>query len=151
VVGEDGSVGGFEALPFGLLVFVAGSLLLANAWAVVDADLATSAAAREAVRAFVEAPPAEDARARGEEAAIAALVAHGKRAERATVEWSAAVPERCAPVTVTVGYRVPSLSVPWIGAFGGGVIEARSSHTEVVDPWRAGLPTDGFDARACAP
>ena len=32
---DAGMVGGVEALPFGLLVFVVGSLLVANAWAVV--------------------------------------------------------------------------------------------------------------------
>ena len=41
-------------LPFGVLIFVVGSLLIANAWAVVDAKLATTAAAREAARAYVE-------------------------------------------------------------------------------------------------
>ena len=40
--------------PFGLLIFVVGSLLIANAWAVVDAKFATDAAARQAVRTFVE-------------------------------------------------------------------------------------------------
>ena len=32
---DRGQVGGIEALPFGLLVFVVGALLVANAWAVV--------------------------------------------------------------------------------------------------------------------
>jgi hypothetical protein len=32
---DSGQVGGIEALPFGLLVFVVGALLVANAWAVV--------------------------------------------------------------------------------------------------------------------
>ncbi|MGV3758684.1 MAG: hypothetical protein ACO1PW_03960 [Actinomycetota bacterium] len=48
--GDRGQVAGIEAIPFGLLIFVLGGLLLANAWAVVDAKLATDAAAREAVR-----------------------------------------------------------------------------------------------------
>ena len=43
-----------EVLPFGFLMFVSVTLLLANAWAVIDAKLAVSAAAREAVRAYVE-------------------------------------------------------------------------------------------------
>lgn len=55
---ESGFVGGFEALPFGFLVFVAGTLLLVNAWAVFDSHLAASAAAREAVRSFVESDDA---------------------------------------------------------------------------------------------
>ena len=32
---DAGQVGGIEALPFGLLVFVIGALLVANCWAVV--------------------------------------------------------------------------------------------------------------------
>ena len=32
--GDAGQVGGIEALPFGLLVFVVGATLVANAWAV---------------------------------------------------------------------------------------------------------------------
>jgi Mg2+/Co2+ transporter CorC len=42
---DEGVVGGLEALPFGLLIFVVGALLIANVWAVVDAKLAVSAAA----------------------------------------------------------------------------------------------------------
>ena len=36
---DRGQVGGIEALPFGLLVFVVGALLVANTWAVVDASV----------------------------------------------------------------------------------------------------------------
>ena len=35
--GEAGQVGGFEALPFGVLIFVVGVLLITNVWAVIDA------------------------------------------------------------------------------------------------------------------
>ncbi len=38
--GDAGQVGGFEAIPFGVLVFVLGALLITNAWAVIDAKLA---------------------------------------------------------------------------------------------------------------
>ena len=38
--GDAGQVGGIEALPFGLLIFVVGTLLIANAWAVIDAKFA---------------------------------------------------------------------------------------------------------------
>ena len=37
--GDAGQVGGFEALPFGVLIFVVGVLLITNAWAVIDAKL----------------------------------------------------------------------------------------------------------------
>jgi hypothetical protein len=140
---EDGFVGGMEALPFGFLVFVAGTLLLVNAWGVFDSHLAAGAAAREAVRAFVESDG--DGVLAGEAAADEALEGHGKDVERADLRWTPSSPllERCAPVTAEVTYRVPLIAVPWIGAFGGGFIETTAHHTEVVDPYRSGLPVDG--------
>jgi hypothetical protein len=147
---EDGFVGGFEALPFGFLVFVAGTLLLVNAWAVFDCHLAASAAAREAVRAFVESDASDAAaRAAGEQAAVEALAGHGKDAGRTSIVWTGARVARCQPVTATVTYRVPLVFVPWIGAFGGGVLSTSARHREIVDPFRRGLSTDGFDVGAC--
>jgi hypothetical protein len=147
---ERGFVGGFEALPFGFLVFVAGTLLLVNAWAVLDCHLAASAAAREAVRAFVESDGTDaGAREAGEAAAAEAIVGHGKQPSRMTLTWSDAHLARCEPVTATVTYDVPTIAVPWIGAFGGGVLTTTSRHREVVDPYRAGLEVDGFDPEAC--
>ena len=52
--GERGAIGGLEALPFSVLIFVFGSLLLVNAWGVVDAKLAVTSASREATRTFAE-------------------------------------------------------------------------------------------------
>jgi hypothetical protein len=148
---EAGFVGGFEALPFGFLVFVSGTLLLVQAWAVVDANLAASAAAREAVRAFVEASGDEGtALASAEAAGLDALAGHGKRADRASFEWSRASLIRCQPVTAVVRYRVPTMTVPWLGSFGGGLIETSARHTEVVDPYRSGLAVDGFDPASCS-
>ncbi len=75
--GDAGQVGGIEALPFGLLIFVVGTLLIANAWAVVDAKFATDAAARQAVRTFVEADDPASARSEARAAGLAAVQAHG--------------------------------------------------------------------------
>ena len=47
---EQGFVAGGEVLPFGVLIFVLGTLLLVNAWAVIDAKFAVSSASREAAR-----------------------------------------------------------------------------------------------------
>ena len=92
-------VGGVEALPFGLLTFVAGVLLVANLWAVVDAKVAVDAAARQATRHYVEADvsgPGGSARAEREAVAagLAALDAHGRDPSRATVassDWRSAM------------------------------------------------------------
>lgn len=145
---ERGAVGGFEVLPFGLLVFVSGTLLLTNAWAVIDGTLAASAAAREATRAFVESTA--DAERAALIAARDTIEGHGRDPARAEVSWDVGPDHRrCAVNTIVVRYRVPTLTVPFIGAFGSGVIETSGRHTEIVDPYRSGLALDGFDPERC--
>jgi hypothetical protein len=140
---EKGAVGGLEAIPFGFLIFVVGTLLVANAWAVVDAKLAVDAAAREAARTFVETGDADAAEA----AAREALRGHGRDPERLELEIS--LPDgtgfrRCAPVVVRATYEVPAVPLPWIGGFGAG-IDVSSRHGERVDPYR-----DGIEGEAAA-
>lgn len=146
---DRGQMGGVEALPFGVLVFVIGTLLVVNAWAVVDARMATDAAAREATRAFVEAPVTDRSGTGAASAAAVtagreALAAHGRDPSRAQVELTGLQSpsggfERCARVTFTVTYEVPALTLPWIGGFGDG-FDVASSHSELVDPFRDGVP-----------
>ena len=141
LVDERGAVGGLEVLPFGLLVFVVGSLLIANAWGVIDAKLAASAAAREAVRTFVESDAGSTDGAWDEAVAAAheTIEGHGRSIDRMAITRTGAL-ERCAPVTVEVTYAVPAVALPWIGGFGPGVIVARGRHGEIVDPYRDGVP-----------
>jgi hypothetical protein len=47
---EEGQVGGLEAIVLGVLVFVFGTLAVANAWAVIDAKLVVDDAAAQAAR-----------------------------------------------------------------------------------------------------
>lgn len=150
--------GGVEALPFGLLVLVVGSTLIANAWAVVDAKLAVDAAARQATRTYVEADVgrgadgARSAEGAALDAGLAALTARGRDASAAAVGLRALEPvggqagfSRCARATFTASYQVPALTLPWIGGFGAG-IDVTSSHSEIVDPYRSGVPGS---AEAC--
>ena len=147
---EGGFVGGFEVLPFGFLVFVAGTLLLTNAWAVVDGTIAASAAAREATRAYVEAATADEAASAATDAALATVDGHGHDPARVEVSWAdGMVWGRCERTTIRVSYRVPTLTVPFIGSFGSGFIDTTGSYTEVVDPYRSGLSLEGFDPVAC--
>lgn len=148
---DAGMVGGVEALPFGILVFVVGALLMANAWAVVDAKMAVDAAARQATRHFVEAEVGDaggtlDAEQDALAAGRAALEAHGRDPLAATVALTSldgaggqADFTRCARATFTATYEVPALTIPWIGGFGSG-IDVSSSHSELVDPYRSGVP-----------
>mgnify|MGYP000097145081 CR=1 FL=1 len=135
---EHGQVGGVEALVLGALVFVAGVLLIANAWGVVDAKLAASSAAREAARAYVEAPSASAALPAARAAAAEALTGHGRAAARAEVAVVSGAFVRCTRVTFEVRYPVPMLRIPFLGP-AGAAFTARARHSEVVDPFRSGL------------
>ena len=137
---DHGQVGGIEGVIFGVLVFVLGVLVIANAWGVVDAKLAASAAAREGTRAFVESRghSTEDAALEAIAAADQALVGHGRSvARREPIEIEGTL-TRCSRVTVRVRYRVPLVSIPLLGRYGTG-FRATGRHSEIVDPFRAGL------------
>ena len=138
--GDAGQVGGIEALPFGLLIFVVGSLLIANAWAVVDAKFATDAAARQAVRTFVEGTDEETARREAIAAGLEAIEGHGRDPDRATIaSVGSASLARCDRVTFEAEYEIPAVSLPFIGGYGQAPFRVRSAHSELVDPFRSGV------------
>lgn len=144
--GDAGQVGGIEAIPFGVLIFVIGTLLIANAWAVVDAKFATDAAARQAARSFVEADDPGTALADAERSAREAISAHGRDPSRAEVAAVGAFDlSRCQRATFEVTYRVPALSLPLIGGYGRAPFLVRSTHSEIVDPFRSGLAGQAED------
>lgn len=144
--GDRGQVGGIEALPFGLLIFVLGSLLITNAWAVVDAKFATDAAARQAARTFVEGTDEDRAFEAAEVAGRAAIDGHGRDPERAVIAPVGAFGlARCERATFEAAYEVPALSIPLIGGFGAAPFTVRSSHSEIVDPFRSGLDGQAED------
>ncbi len=134
---ECGQVG--IELPFGLLTFVVGALLVANAWAVIDAKIAVSAAAREATRAYVEAPVDADPIALAEAAARSAIDGAGRDPDQLALTTLDATFARCETVHFEASYRIPALRVPWVGGFGAG-FTATARHAEVVDPYRTGVP-----------
>ena len=144
--GDRGQVGGIEAIPFGLLIFVVGALLITNAWGVVDAKFATDAAARQAARTFVEGTDTDRALRDAEAAAVDALAGHGRDANRATVR---AIGEpslvRCERATFEVVYEVPAVALPFIGGYGSAPFVVRSTHSEIVDPFRSGIDGQAED------
>ena len=143
--GDDaGQIGGVEALVFGVLVFVIGTLAVANAWGVIDAKIAASAAAREATRAFVESRSSSTAEAltEAEAAARAAVAGHGRDPSAMALLAEAASLRRCARVTLRVEYPVPLVALPFLGRKGHG-FTATGRHSEIVDPYRSGLPDTG--------
>lgn len=143
---ERGQVAGLEGLVFGVLLFMFGTLLVVNAWAVVDAKLAASAAAREATRAFVEAGSPEAAVADAEGAGRRAFAGYGRSTDRAELRLVEGALARCVPVTFEAAYRLPALQVPVLGGLGEG-FRVAARHSEVVDPHRSGLGDGGDCAR----
>ena len=136
---ESGQLAGIEALPFGLLTLVVGALLVANAWAVIDAKMAVSAAAREATRAFVEAPVDADPIALADAAARSAIEGAGRDPDQLVLTALDATFARCETVRFEASYEIPAVRVPWVGGFGSG-FTATARHAEVVDPYRTGVP-----------
>lgn len=144
--GEEGQVGGVEGLVFGVLIFVLGTLVVANAWGVVDAKMAAGSAAREATRSFVEsdASSAEAAFAEAEAVARRTVEGYGRDPDKLVVTPETVSLRRCARVTLSTSYPVPLISLPIFGARGHG-FTATGRHSEIVDPYRAGLA----DRSAC--
>lgn len=141
LLNEQGQVGGIEGVIFGVLVFVLGTLLVANAWGAIDAKLAASSAAREAARTYAEARTGDKAEAwvAARQAARAAIEGHGRDWARTSVDPPGGSLERCRRFTVEVRYEVPLVAVPLLGQHGRG-IEVRAHHSEIVDPYGSGLP-----------
>ena len=137
--GEEGQAGGIEALVFGVLVFVVGTLLIANTWTVIDAKMAAGAAAREAARTFVEASGRAEGYDRAGQAAREAIRGYGRDPAKMTFPNEGVALERCATVTMTVGYRVGIVALPLIGRL-AGTVTVSAAHSEIVDPYRSGLP-----------
>jgi hypothetical protein len=139
LAGEEGFVGGFEGLLFGLLIFVAGTLLATHAWAVIDTKAATEEAARQATRTYVEATSPAAAADQAQQAAADALAGYGRRAARGRVRLTSGSFGRCQRITIAVSYPTPVLMLPWVGRVGSAEW-VRSQHSELVDPFRSGLP-----------
>lgn len=141
---EDGVVAGLEALAFGVLVFVVGTLVVVNAWAVVDARFATAAAAREAVRAVVEAPEVgltgAELEERARTAAAQALAAHGYPGPP-VLSGPPVSQTRCATIEITAELEIVPTVLPWVTQ--PLSYRVTSTYAEVLDPFRAGLDGDG--------
>lgn len=132
---EAGAVGGYEALPLSILVLVVGTLLIANTWAVIDTKIAVTAAAREAARAYVEAPGPDAALASAIAAARESVIGEGMRISP-EVEVAGSH-TRCTRIQARVTTVVPAVRLPWVGGLAS--MRVTSTASEVVDPLRSGI------------
>lgn len=137
--GSAGAVAGLEALAFGTLVFVLGTLLVANVWAAVDGRSAADGAARAAARAVVTAGPGTDLTATARQAAVAGLAAHGIDDDRPVQVGVVGDLVRCGVIEVTVAHRVPLVVLPSLGQ-DRPAVTVTARHAAVVDPFASGLP-----------
>lgn len=139
--GEDGVVGGVEALPFSVLIFVVGTLILVNAWGVVDAKLAATAAAREAARTFVESDGGPSGLDAADRAGKGAYENYGRDPDKITLVPTYDAFQRCGRVTYVAETQVKAIKVPFIAGLGDFTVEAR--HSEQIDALRSGVGGEG--------
>lgn len=136
LAGDDGFIGGSEVLPFGLLIFVAGILIIVNAWAVVDTKMTLDSTAQVMSRTISEEdrldPVALESLAR-ETVADLGLDPGPVRIELDPADTTLV---RCQRVTVTLSYPVPALTLPVLGRI-GETIEVHATASELVDPYRS--------------
>ncbi|QYG93693.1 hypothetical protein HC251_15520 [Iamia sp. SCSIO 61187] len=134
---ERGSAGA-EVLPFCVLIFVFGTLLLVNAWGVIDAKFAVTSAAREAARTYAESDGGFAGEEAARDAAEDAIASYGRTPSRMELSEPTGAFVRCGTVSYTASYPVPALQIPVIGGF-GRAFDVTSSHSTRIDRLRAGL------------
>ena len=135
---DRGFTGGLAGLLFGFLIFLLGSFLVAYAWAVVQTKAAVVDASRQAARTYVEAPTAVDAYVSARQAAFTSLDNRGRDPTRARVYLISGGFGRCERITIAVSYPAPLIALPLIHLIGGSTVTGR--HSEIVDPYRSGVP-----------
>lgn len=146
---QGGFVAGSESLVFGCLIFVVGTLLVVNAWGVVDARMTADAVARQVARTLVEADPDDGLGAdlRSVAAGVAdqmgrptAVTLGYRDAGGSAVTDPAKLLVRCQRVTVTATLATSTVHLPFVDNDWGPPWQVTGTHTEVVDPFRSGLP-----------
>ncbi len=133
--GDAGLAGGIETIALGMLIFVSVSLLIANAWAILDTHMAVTAASSEAARAAVESAGSDQAVA-AQNAALDAIRGYGRDPESFELRI-AANPRRCAEIIAAASYTQPMVRVPFFGSLGPDRT-VTATHSERVDAFGGG-------------
>ncbi|MCX6524047.1 MAG: hypothetical protein NTX58_04650 [Actinobacteria bacterium] len=134
-LGERGAVGGGEGVIFGMLILVAGTLVILNLWAILDARMALDTAASEYLRTYTEQQYFFQARVVGEAAAKDSLTQRGLSPYRVSIQ--ASEPQGfgpCAVAVVQLTTQVPWVRVPFLA--GAGSTTVRVTQTELIDAHR---------------
>lgn len=141
---ERGQAAGFESIPLGIVLFVSVTLIVVNAWAIVDTRATLGSAARDYLRAYTREPT----RAAGITAGSAAA---GRSIGERTGEQVVTISHPnepfgpCRAATVEITVEVRAIRVPFLG--GLGTTEVSTTQSELVQPYgtaideRPDLPT----------
>lgn len=145
--GERGVVGGAEALAFGTLVLLTGTLLCIHLWSVVEARVALDAAAREYLRTYTTAADEPSARRDALSTARVVLVARGTPHEDLRVV--APEPARfgpCGVAEVEISTTVQGARLPFVGSIAATIVTVH--HRELIDAHREVSAHAEFDPTA---
>ncbi len=129
---ERGAVAGLEGVMFGVLVLLAGTVLVVNAWSVLQTRRTLDGAAREYLRAYTQADSPPEALLAANRALDAVLLGEGRRGPDVTVRG----PDPthfgpCASASVTLTATIPAVRMPFVGEMASTTVEV--DHTELVD------------------
>jgi hypothetical protein len=137
--GDGGFAGTVAGVSLGFLVLLAGTLMIAHAWGVVDTKSATTEAARAAARSYVQASDPAAAADDATTAAESTLSGFGRSPAKARITLVSGTLSRCARVTIEVSYPAPLLDLPFVGSVGRAET-IRSVNSQLVGPYVSGLP-----------
>ena len=133
---EQGQAGA-EVIAGCVVLIIGLVFVFANLWVVLDAKMAVSSAARNAVQAYVEQSTPADAESAARAEASELLSA--RFPERWTTQTSADRFERCQPIAIRVAVDIPLIAVPFLGSL-GGTKTVSATHRSRIDPFRSGVP-----------
>lgn len=135
---ERGFVAGLEGVLFAVLILLVGTLIVVNAWSVLQTRRTLDGAAREYLRAYTEGDGPDDAVASGRRALAAVLSGESRIGSHGpAVRIDGPDPGRfgpCVEAEVAISAVVPAARIPFVGTFGSTTV--RVTHTELVDAHR---------------
>ncbi len=143
-------VAGLEGVMFGVLVLVVGTIVVVNAWGVLQTRRTLDGAAREYLRAYTEGDDPVDAAQKAQHSLTAVLDGEQRRGGRTPpVHVEGPDPARfgpCAEASVHLSTVVPAARIPFVGAFRSTTVEV--TQTDLVDPHREIDSGSAYDAEA---
>ena len=129
---DRGQAAGFEMWAIGILVFVAGTLLVAQAWATLNARSSAGQMAQEYLRAYSESSTHLEATDSADRALRSVASARHVIAYRVTPPTQFGP---CQLVAVTVAIDLPAMRIPFVGSWGEHTVTA--TRRELTDPYRS--------------